>query len=43
MSVVNDSGDTPLWLALDNNLEDIASTLVCDSYTVFTSETAAAF
>lgn len=28
MSVVNDSGDPPLWLALDSNLEDIASTLV---------------
>lgn len=28
MSVVNDHGDPPLWLALDNSLEDIASTLV---------------
>lgn len=28
MSVVNDSGDPPLWLALASNLEDIASTLV---------------
>lgn len=28
MSVVNDNGDPPLWLALDSNLEDIASTLV---------------
>lgn len=28
MSVVNDKGDPPLWLALENGLEDIASTLV---------------
>uniref|UniRef100_A0A3B3DDJ3 Ankyrin repeat and FYVE domain containing 1 n=1 Tax=Oryzias melastigma TaxID=30732 RepID=A0A3B3DDJ3_ORYME len=34
MSVVDDKGDPPLWLALENGLEDIASTLVrhgCDS------------
>lgn len=41
MSVVDDSGDTPLWLALDNSLEDIASTLVCGTYAVFTREMAA--
>lgn len=28
MSVVDDKGDPPLWLALENGLEDIASTLV---------------
>lgn len=28
MSVVNEKGDPPLWLALENGLEDIASTLV---------------
>lgn len=33
MSVVNDSGDPPLWLALDSNLEDIASTLVSKAFT----------
>lgn len=43
MSVVNDSGDPPLWLALDSNLEDIASTLVCKTCTTLTKETAAAF
>lgn len=32
MSVVNDSGDPPLWLALDSNLEDIASTLVSTAF-----------
>lgn len=32
MSVVNDKGDPPLWLALENGLEDIASTLVRDAY-----------
>lgn len=31
MSVVNEHGDPPLWLALDSNLEDIASTLVSDA------------
>lgn len=31
MSVVNDKGDPPLWLALENGLEDIASTLVRDT------------
>lgn len=41
MSVVNDNGDPPLWLALDSNLEDIASTLVCETYTTLTKETAA--
>lgn len=30
MSVVNDKGDPPLWLALENGLEDIASTLVSE-------------
>lgn len=33
MSVVNDKGDPPLWLALENGLEDIASTLVREIYT----------
>lgn len=28
MSVVDDKGNPPLWLALENGLEDIASTLV---------------
>lgn len=28
MSVVDEKGDPPLWLALENGLEDIASTLV---------------
>lgn len=28
MSVVNEKGDPPVWLALENGLEDIASTLV---------------
>lgn len=28
MSVVDENGDPPLWLALENGLEDIASTLV---------------
>lgn len=28
MSVVDEKGDPPLWLALANGLEDIASTLV---------------
>lgn len=28
MSVINEKGDPPLWLALENGLEDIASTLV---------------
>lgn len=28
MSVMDDKGDPPLWLALENGLEDIASTLV---------------
>lgn len=28
MSVTNEKGDPPLWLALENGLEDIASTLV---------------
>lgn len=28
MSVPDDRGNPPLWLALENNLEDIASTLV---------------
>lgn len=32
MSVVNEHGDPPLWLALDNNLEDIASTLVSETH-----------
>lgn len=32
MSVVNDKGDPPLWLALENGLEDIASTLVREMY-----------
>lgn len=32
MSVVNDKGDPPLWLALENDLEDIASTLVSETY-----------
>lgn len=32
MSVVNDKGDPPLWLALENGLEDIASTLVREIY-----------
>lgn len=32
MSVVNDNGDPPLWLALDSNLEDIASTLVSKAF-----------
>uniref|UniRef100_A0A8B9LR24 Ankyrin repeat and FYVE domain containing 1 n=1 Tax=Astyanax mexicanus TaxID=7994 RepID=A0A8B9LR24_ASTMX len=34
MSVVDEKGDPPLWLALENGLEDIASTLVrhgCDA------------
>lgn len=43
MSVVNDNGDPPLWLALDSNLEDIASTLVCITCTTLAKETAAAF
>lgn len=33
MSVVNDKGDPPLWLALENGLEDIASTLVRQIHT----------
>lgn len=33
MSVVDDKGDPPLWLALDNGLEDIASTLVRQMFT----------
>lgn len=28
MSVPDEKGNPPLWLALENNLEDIASTLV---------------
>lgn len=43
MSVVNDNGDPPLWLALDSNLEDIASTLVCKTHTAFTRETRTEF
>lgn len=43
MSVVNDNGDPPLWLALDSNLEDIASTLVCKTRTGPTTEPTAAF
>lgn len=34
MSVVNDKGDPPLWLALENGLEDIASTLVWETRTL---------
>lgn len=33
MSVVDDKGDPPLWLALENGLEDIASTLVRQMHT----------
>lgn len=36
MSVVNDKGDPPLWLALENGLEDIASTLVREMLTQLT-------
>lgn len=34
MSVADDKGNPPLWLALESNLEDIASTLVSIEWTV---------
>lgn len=33
MSVADEKGDPPLWLALENGLEDIASTLVRQMHT----------
>lgn len=37
MSVPDEKGDPPLWLALANNLEDIASTLVGQACSGFCS------